>query len=278
MFSGKTFIMGILNITPDSFSDGGLYFDINSAMSRVSEMVGEGVDIIDIGGESTRPGSESVSVEEQINRVIPVIKEIRKNISSDILISVDTNQSIVAQEAMASGANIINAMGGFDFDSKLIEVVKKYNCSIVVYHINGTPKTMQESGFVPGDIVAEVKDFFKKQIELCESFGIDKKLIILDPGIGFGKSLEQNIDLIKRLKEFSELCCQILCGVSRKSHLGLILKNELNLKEIPGPMERKEAALAESVIAVENGASILRTHDVLETKRFFSVFDYIKNK
>lgn len=268
----KTLIMGILNVTPDSFSDGGLYLDQEKALKRTEEMISEGADIIDVGGESTRPGSEPVSVEGELKRVLPVIKEIRKKFP-DIQISVDTYKAEVAEECLKVGATVVNSLGGFSFDEKLADVVAKYNCKIILYHIKGQPKTMQAGNIEYQDIILEIKGFFKQQIELGLKKDLKRDNIILDPGIGFGKEIDHNLEIIKRFHEFSELKLPLMVGVSRKSHLGLILKEELGLKEVPVPTERVEAGLAEVAVAIQKGASIIRTHDVLATKKFLIILD-----
>ena len=265
-------IMGVLNITPDSFSDGGSYFNnIEIALKRVKEMIGEGADIIDVGGESTRPGSDSVNVDEELRRVVPVIKAIRDSVGKNVDISVDTNKSEVAREAIKVGANIINSLGGFSFDRKLADVVKESDCLMVIYHIKGSPKTMQEGEIVYEDIISEIKDFFDSEIKFAESNGIPREKLLFDPGIGFGKTVEQNIEIIKRLKEFKDM--PIVVGISRKSHLGKILQESLHLSEVPPPNERLEAGLAETAVAVLNGACVIRTHDVAETKKFLAVLE-----
>jgi len=277
----RTAIMGILNITPDSFSDGGLYYEhgaaaIAAALSRAETMIKEGADIIDVGGESTRPGAEPVSAEDEIARVVPVIEAIRKTLGSDIWISIDTDKADVAEAALLVGADMVNALGGIKFDSHLADVVKKYACPLVIYHIKGDPKTMQTGEISYIDVVAEIKDFFKNQIAECERAGVARAQIVIDPGIGFGKTVAQNVEIIKRLSEFSDLGAPILIGLSRKSHLGTILKEQLDLGDVPAPSERLEAGLAETAVAVLHGVSIVRTHDVLVTKKFLATLDYVR--
>ena len=272
----RTVLMGVLNITPDSFSDGGRYMDVAAAVSRGEEMVNEGADIIDVGGESTRPGSDSVTMAEEITRVIPVVRALREKLGEAVWISVDTNKAAVAEAALTAGADMLNILGGLRSGAGLAEVIKKYQCPFVVYHINGTPKTMQEGIVESADVVAEVKDFFTQEIAECERAGLARALLVLDPGIGFGKTVGQNIEMLERLGEFAEFDCPILIGVSRKSHLGAILKEQLHLAEAPAPLERIEAGLAETSIAVGNGAHIIRTHDVAATKKFLATLDYVR--
>lgn len=266
--------MGVLNITPDSFSDGGLYFDnVEKAVVRVREMVLQGADIIDIGGESTRPGSEFVGAEEELKRVIPVIERIRADLGNEILLSIDTNKAEVAKSALHAGSNIVNSLGGFSFDEDLAAVIKEFNCPIILYHIRQIPKTMQKGEIVYKDVVNDIASFFEEQIEYGLKNGLKRNQFIIDPGIGFGKTTENNIALIKGVKEFGRFDLPILIGVSRKSHLGALLKEKLGLSEAPGPEARLEASLAETAVAVLNGASIVRTHDVLETKKFLAILD-----
>lgn len=274
LLSGRsTLIMGILNVTPDSFSDGGLFLDPEKALLRAKEMIQEGADIIDVGGESTRPGSEFISIEEEVKRVIPVIKKIRNNFPH-IVISIDSYKSGVVKQSLLEGANMANSLGGFSFDPNLASVLKNSNVPIVIYHIKGKPKDMQKGEITYKDVTKEIKKFFEDQIELGLSKGLKKDQFIIDPGIGFGKTAEQNLEIIKRLSEFKSLGVPIAIGVSRKTHLGIILKEELKLST--SPSERLEASLAETAVAVINGAKIIRTHDVLQTKKFLAVLDKLK--
>lgn len=270
----KTKIMGVLNVTPDSFSDGGLYLDSNKAIERVKEMVSEGADIIDVGAESTRPGSESISVIEEFKRVIPVINGIRK-IMPKVNISIDSYKSEVVAESLLQGANMVNSLGGFLFDKKLIDVLKEFGVPIIIYHIKGKPRTMQQNPIYK-DVVKDIIAFFRKQIKIGISRELKRNQFIIDPGIGFGKTTEQNLEIIKRLKEFRSLKLPIVIGVSRKSHLGKLLQKELKLSSLPSSLERLEASLAETAISVLNGVNIVRTHDVLQTKKFLTVLDKLK--
>lgn len=276
VFGNKTLVMGILNVTPDSFSDGGLYFGKEKAVRRAEEIIEEGADIIDIGGESTRPGSEKVSLKEELRRVIPIVKQIRKKFGERIMISIDTYKSEVARQALDAGVNMVNSLGGFLFDRSLADIVAKFKCPIIIYHIKGKPRTMQKGKISYKDVILDIKEFFEEQIRFGLAKGIERKQFLIDPGIGFGKTLEQNLEIIKRLSEFKSLKLPIAIGVSRKSHLGKILQDELKLSTLPLPTERLEASLAETAIAVFNGASIVRTHDVLETKKFLTVIDRLK--
>jgi dihydropteroate synthase len=272
-------IMGILNTTPDSFSDGGLYYkeneiSISAALERVKMMLSEGADIIDIGGESTRPGSKTISVEDEISRTVPIIKAIRAELPNDIWISIDTNKKEVAEAAFTAGANMVNCLGGVSRNPKLLAFIKARDCPFVVYHSKGIPEFMQSGEIEYADLIGEIRAFFESEITACVKSCLHDPQILLDPGIGFGKTVEQNAEIIKRLNEFSDLNRPILLGVSRKSHLGVILKKQLCLTEIPGPLERIEASLAETAIGLHNGAHIIRTHDVGVTKKFIATLDY----
>jgi dihydropteroate synthase len=270
----KTHIIGILNITPDSFSDGGLYYkNLDNAIARVKQMLREGADIIDVGGESTRPGSEFIDEAEEINRVLPVIKAIKNQLGDHISLSIDTNKAQVAEEALKSGASIVNTLGGFLFDSKLADVVARHRSQVIIYHIKGQPKTMQKGEIKYKDVITDISRFFTQQIMIGEERGIAKEKFILDPGIGFGKTMEQNIEIIQRLREFQTLNLPIAIGVSRKSHLAALLQAELKLPELPDTSERLEASLAETAVAVLHGAKFIRTHDVWQTKKFLTVLD-----
>jgi dihydropteroate synthase len=270
----KLQIMGILNTTPDSFSDGGLYLDPDAAITRAGQMIQEGADIIDIGGESTRPGSEKISASEEIKRVIPVIKAVKKSFPETV-VSIDTYKYDVAKEAVKNGCTIINSLGGFSLDRNLVNIVVKSDCQLIIYHIKGSPSTMQKGHIMYTDVVGEISGFFDEQITFGNNHGVKKEQFILDPGIGFGKSLEHNLEIIKRLDEFKIFGLPVAIGVSRKSHLGIILKNELGIGT--SPLERVEAGLAETAIAVQKGATIIRTHDVSETKKFLAVLTKLIN-
>lgn len=279
VLGGRTLIVGTLNVTPDSFYDGGKFFpDVEKAVARIGEIFKQCADIIDIGGESTRPGSMPVSAEEELNRVIPVIKTARERFGPAPVISIDTYRSQVAREALSAGADMINSLGGTVFDPAMGEVVARSGCPIVIYHIRDNPRTMQEGEIVYQDVVGDIKTFFEEQISVLIRRGAKKEHCILDPGIGFGKTVEQNLEIIRRIAEFKTLGLPIMIGVSRKSHLGVILKNALGTAEAPGPEERLEASLAEIAVAVLNGADMVRTHDVWETRKFLAVIDAIKSQ
>lgn len=272
--SRSTAIMGVLNITPDSFSDGNVYYNnVSRAVDRAKKMLEEGADIIDVGGESTRPGSTSISAEEEIKRVVPVIRKIRGTLGKDVFISIDTYKARVAEEALGAGADIVNSLSGFTFDGRLAGLVKRSGCPIIIYHIKGKPKTMQKGRIRYNCVIKEIARFFQSQVATAKANGIRRSQILIDPGIGFGKTLEQNLEIITSLGEFSSIGLPIVIGMSRKSHLGQMLKEGLGLEYTPGPSDRLEASLAEAAIAITQGAHIIRTHDVLQTKKFTASID-----
>lgn len=273
----KTLLMGILNVTPDSFSDGGEWFgNVAKAIAHAKQMVKEGATIIDIGGESTRPGAEKVTAEEEKKRVFPVVEALRKELGKDVLISVDTYKAEVAEEAVGAGADMINDVSGLQLDARMSEVVGATGVPVIINHMRGIPKTMQKGEIVYKDVVEDIVAFFKKQIEVLTSRGVAKDKIILDPGFGFGKTVEQNLEILKRLEEFKQLGLPLLIGVSRKSTFGKILEEELHLSEPAPTTDRLEASLAATAVAVLNGAQIVRTHDILATRKFLAVIDKIK--
>lgn len=258
-------VLGIINVTPDSFSDGGQFINNDSAVSHAIEMIENGVDIIDVGGESTRPGSEPVSEDDELNRVIPVIIEILKR-KPDTIISIDTTKAKVAEEALKSGALIVNDISGGTFDPDIFNVVKEFNAAIILMHIKGKPKTMQSSP-VYTDVVSEVYDYLANQSEIASNKGIDK--IIVDPGIGFGKRTEDNLTIIERLEDFKSLGFPIMIGLSRKSFIG----NILNL-----PVEdRDDATNAMNSFAISKGARIIRTHNVKQAVQTCKLFNTMIN-
>ncbi|MGD1045469.1 MAG: dihydropteroate synthase [Bacteroidota bacterium] len=262
--ASRTHVMGILNVTPDSFSDGGRYLDIEHAIEHGLKLVEDRADFIDVGGESTRPGSESVSIEEEIRRVIPVIESLAKKIG--VPISIDTCKSDVAEAALQVGATIVNDISAMTFDAKMASVVTKHQASVVLMHIKGTPKTMQMNPIYK-NVTEDVKQFLQERLEAAMNAGI--KQIIIDPGIGFGKKFEHNIQLLKELKTFTSFGYPLLVGVSRKSFLGAIL----NLT----PSERVEGTAAAVTVSILNGANIIRVHDVKEMKRVAMVSDALKS-
>ena len=262
----QSLIMGILNVTPDSFSDGGDFFEKNIAIDRALEMVKQGADIIDIGGESTRPFSDSVSLKEEISRVIPVIEGISKE--SDVCISIDTTKSRVAIEALEVGASLINDISAMEIDSAMVDVALKFNCPIVLMHMKGIPKNMQDNPQYKS-LISDIKEYLLARIDFVVSKGIDRKKIIIDPGIGFGKTVKDNFEIINNLDQFVKMNHPVLLGASRKSFIG----TSLNLPE----KDRLEGSIAANIIGLQKGAKIFRVHDVVETNRAMVIANKIFN-
>jgi len=267
--SQRTAVMGILNVTPDSFSDGGAYPTVEAAVARALEMVREGADIIDIGGESTRPStvygsSTSVSAEEELHRVIPVIERLR--VSSDVLISIDTTKAAVADAALKAGAHIVNDISGLTFDPAIAAVTASHGAALVVMHIQGTPEMMQAAPAY-GDVVAEVRSSLAASAAAAKDAGV--RTVIIDPGIGFGKNVGHNLSLLRHLAEFRSLGYPIMVGTSRKGFIGQILGLPVN--------ERMEGTAASVAVSIMNGASVVRVHDVKEMKRVVRLTDAIKH-
>jgi dihydropteroate synthase len=260
----KTWIMGILNVTPDSFSDGGLYFDTGKAVKRGLELAAEGADIIDIGGESTRPGAESISIDEELKRVIPVIRELRRQ--TQILISIDSYKSQVVKAALDEGADIVNDISAFRFDPDLISIVAERNVPYILMHMKGTPKTMQLNP-VYTNLFGEIKSFLEERMNEAIKKGVKKEKIIIDPGIGFGKTWKDNLKIIEGLSFLNELERPILVGPSRKSFIGQVLEGS--------PIQRLEGTIASSILAMERGAHILRVHDVGVVKKAITMAEAI---
>ncbi|HXG38260.1 MAG TPA: dihydropteroate synthase [Bacteroidota bacterium] len=261
--SSRTHLMGILNVTPDSFSDGGKHLLPDQAVAHASRMVEEGADFVDVGGESTRPGSEPVSIEEELRRVIPVIERLAKELP--IPISIDTYKSRVAEAAMNAGATIINDISGMTFDDEMLNVAARYRATVVIMHMQGTPKTMQQNPNYE-HVTRDVGQFLEKQVQKARSAGI--RQIMVDPGIGFGKNLQHNLQLIRELGSFRSLGCPILVGPSRKSFIGAILDLPVD--------QRLEGTAAAVTACILNGAHVVRVHDVKEMKRVARVADALR--
>ena len=262
--SSRTHLMGVLNVTPDSFSDGGRFFKLEEAIKQGLKLAEEDADMIDIGGESTRPGSEPVTIEEELRRVIPVIEELTKMIQAPI--SIDTYKSRVAKEALDSGASMVNDISGSRFDPEMKKIIAEYDVPVVLMHIQGTPKNMQESPKYE-NLLEDIKSYLNQSISIAEEAGIGEDKIIIDPGIGFGKTLDDSLKILKNLREFKSLGRPVMVGVSRKSFIGKIL-------DLPTD-ERLEGSLASMAVAIMNGANILRVHDVKESKRVAKLVDAI---
>ncbi len=261
----RTLIMGILNVTPDSFSDGGRYTTVEAAVAHAQRLVEEGADILDIGGESTRPGADPVPLDEELRRVIPVVQAVRQALP-EVCISVDTYKARVAREALESGADMINDVSALRFDPEMASVVAEGDVPVVLMHMKGTPKTMQQNPTY-GDVVREILAFLRERIEFAVSQGIARDRIIVDPGIGFGKRPEHNTEILQRLGELRELGRPILLGTSRKSFLGALTKR---------PVEKRlEETIASVVVGVLRGADIVRVHDVAPMKHALAVADAV---
>jgi dihydropteroate synthase len=260
----RTHIMGVLNVTPDSFSDGGNFLKLDDALRQGMKMVQEGADMIDVGGESTRPGSDPLTLNEELSRVIPVIESLSKR--TDVPISIDTYKAEVARRALDAGAQMINDISALRFDPEMKKIAREYEVPIVLMHIKGTPKDMQQNPHYE-DVIAEINRYLEESISTARKVGIEKNKIIIDPGIGFGKRLEDNLNILKNLKKFSILGCPVFIGCSRKSFIGMIL-------DLPVE-ERLEGSLAALAVAIMNGANIVRVHDVKESRRVVALVDAI---
>ena len=247
----KVYVMGILNVTPDSFSDGGLYQRLDRALFRVEEMLREGVDIIDIGGESTRPFAQPVPLEEEKERVIPVVKAIKARFQ--VPISIDTYKAEVAEMALEAGADLINDISALRFDPEMAKVVAQSKAPVVLMHMKGTPQTMQIDPQYE-DVIKEIKAFFEERISFAEAQGIEREKIILDPGLGFGKRFEDNLTILRHLEEFSSLGFPVLLGPSRKAFIGQILQKEAR--------ERDPGTMAVIAFAAMKGVDLVRVHNV----------------
>lgn len=256
--------MGVLNVTPDSFSDGGKFFNKKEAREHGLAMAEDGADIIDIGGESTRPGASEISVDEELDRVIPVIEGISRKIN--IPISIDTRKSKVAEESIKAGAQIVNDISGLRHDRQMAAIVAKYDAGLIVMHIKGTPQTMQSNPTYK-NLIKEIIESLKESIRIAKKAGVSEEKIIIDPGIGFGKTHEHNLEILNRLKKFKTLKYPICIGTSRKSFIGKVLGAY--------PQDRLAGSLATYAVAIMNGANILRVHDVKEAAQVARIVDSI---
>lgn len=249
-------IMGILNVTPDSFSDGGCYLNLNKAKTQIARMLAEGADIIDVGGESSRPGAKSVSVDEELSRVLPVIEAIREQ--SDCVISIDTVKAEVMSAAVAAGANMINDISALTNPASL-KIAAEVQVPLCLMHMQGIPQTMQKNPEYPEGVLPTLLHFYKERYETCQQAGIARENIIFDPGFGFGKTLRHNLILLKELRAITNLAAPILLGVSRKSTLGAITGEPVQ--------NRSAAGIAVAAYALTQGVAMIRTHDVAQTKQ-----------
>jgi len=260
----RTWIMGVINITPDSFSDGGLYLDEGRAVAHGLEMAADGADIIDIGGESTRPGSAAVEVEDEKRRILPVLRRLRRQ--TDVLISVDTTKAAVAEAAFAEGADILNDITALRFDPAVAASAKAAGAAVILMHMQGTPQTMQLDPRYD-DVVGEVRAFLEERLAAAEAAGLGRDRLAIDPGIGFGKTVEHNLTLLDGLDALSDLGRPVCVGVSRKAFIGKILDLPVD--------ERLEGTIAAAVLAAARGAHILRVHDVRAVKRAAAIADAV---
>lgn len=261
----RTLLMGVINVTPDSFYDGGKRLDPDTAVADGLELVEAGADMIDVGGESTRPGAKAVSLDEELRRILPVIRGLRRNVNTPI--SIDTYKAQVAKAALVEGADIVNDISALRFDPQMALLVAAEKVPIVLMHMQGTPQTMQAEPRYH-DVLREVRDFLTARVRFAIEAGVERGNIIIDPGIGFGKTLDHNLTLLRGLPTFAAVGQPLLVGASRKTFIGKLLGVE--------PQERLEGSLAAAVAAVFGGAHILRVHDVKETRRAIRVVDAIR--
>lgn len=258
-------VMGILNVTPDSFSDGGEYASIATACNHADLMIAQGAKIIDIGGESTRPGAKDVSIEDELKRVLPLIEYVSRN--HDVWVSIDTSKAVVMQAAVEAGAQLINDVRALQ-EPGALSTAAKLDVPVCLMHMQGQPRTMQDAPQYD-DIISDISQFFCERIEACIAAGIKREQIVLDPGFGFGKSLAHNYELLNRMAEFSSFDLPVLAGLSRKSMFGQLLGREVS--------QRLSATLAGNMLAIQAGAKIVRVHDVQETSDMIAVIEAAKN-
>ncbi len=254
----RPLIMGVLNVTPDSFSDGGVYFELNQSLAYAQVLIAEGADVLDIGGESTRPGAEPVSLDEERRRVLPLLEKLA---DCGVPVSVDTHKPALMRDALAAGAAMINDVSGFR-DAGAFEAVAHSDAAICIMHMQGEPRTMQHDPRY-GDVTQEVCDYLAQRVRVAEAAGIARERVVVDPGFGFGKSLEHNLTLLRELGRLRHLGCAVLAGLSRKSMLGKITGRE--------PAQRVHASVAAALLAVQNGAHMVRVHDVAATRDALAV-------
>jgi len=254
----KPILMGVINLTPDSFSDGGLYQTTQDVFDQIQQMIDAGVDIIDIGAESSRPGSDRITADEEISRLYDVINSFKLHFNC--LLSLDTTKAAVAKFGLEHGVDIMNDISALTFDNQMADVLKQYKPAVVLMHMKGTPKTMQQD-ISYDNVVSDVYQFLEERVSFCRSLGLES--IIIDPGIGFGKRLEDNLSLLSSLGYFKQLQCPILVGTSRKSFISLLSESESD--------NRLAGTIASQLVAWQKGASVFRVHDVFEAKQAFDV-------
>lgn len=267
VIDGTTHIMGVLNVTPDSFSDGGAYLEVDSAIVHARSMVADGATILDIGGESSRPGAEPVPIDVELNRVLPVIRALKSE-QLNVPISIDTTKAEVAQKALEAGAHIINDITALQGDSAMVDVAVEMDAGVILMHMKGTPTTMQQSPFYE-DVVKDIYDNLENWIDRSVDKGIEPNRIIIDPGIGFGKTTEQNIQILKKLSVFKQLNRPILIGTSRKAFIGKLL-------DLP-VTDRVEGTIATVCWSIVQGADIVRVHDVKAVSRAVKMIDILSH-
>lgn len=263
----RTWLVGVVNVTPDSFFDGGLYFEPARAIDRALALAAEGADIIDIGGESSRPGSNPIPAKEEKKRILPVVEVLKQK--NSVLISVDTTKAEVAEAALAAGADIINDISAGRFDPRMLPIAARSGAAVILMHMKGTPRTMQIAPHYD-DVLGEVKAFLSERLEAAESCGLPRESILLDPGIGFGKQIDHNLILLNNLGALAELGRPLVVGISRKSFLGKILKVEAQ--------DRLEGTIAAAVVSILRGASLLRVHDIQAVKQAVAVAEAIMSQ
>ncbi|MFA5098002.1 MAG: dihydropteroate synthase [Candidatus Margulisiibacteriota bacterium] len=268
-FGKKTYLMGILNVTPDSFSDGGKYVSTEDALAHAQQMINDGARIIDVGGESTRPGAAAVQEDEEIHRVVPVIKLLGAGGQNRSIISIDTRKASVAEAAIKAGANMINDVSGLRYDKDMAEVAAKHKVPLIIMHSKGDPSVMQNDPRYE-DLISEILLFFEESMAMALKAGVKEDLIILDPGIGFGKTFDHNLEILRRLHEFRCFGRPVCIGVSRKSFIGRITGEE--------PSKRLESSLAASVLAISKKVDIIRIHDMNQAAKAVAVADAVTRK
>jgi dihydropteroate synthase len=261
----RTYLMGVLNVTPDSFSDGGLFNNLEAAIAHARTLVAGGADILDIGGQSTRPNAVEISLDEELSRVLPVIQAIRQE--TDIPMSIDTTRAAVAHAAIAAGADIVNDISSATYDPQMLPTVAALKVPLILMHIRGTPQTMQQLTAYD-DVVGDILTFLQSRLEAAIACGIDRTHIAIDPGLGFAKTYAQNLEILRRLPALRTLGCPILVGPSRKSFIGHLLNQ-------PDPKERVWGTAAACCAAIVGGADLLRVHDVRELKEVCCVADAV---
>lgn len=268
VFGSRSLVMGVINVTPDSFSDGGENYNLTHAIGSASAMIEDGVDILDIGGESTRPGAPTVPAEEEARRVLPVIRQLSRILPANVAISVDTCKPQMAEAALGEGAHIVNDICALGSSPLMAQVVKRHRAGLILMHMQGTPATMQINP-VYGSVVDDIERFLSERIEYACTQGIERSSIAIDPGIGFGKTLEHNLAILARLQRLQKLGCPVLVGPSRKAFLGKLTGEQ-------DPRRREEATIAACCVAVMNGANIVRVHNVRGARQALLVVDAIR--